>query len=542
MGILASGVLWAAATASGYAQEKPAGFRKNEFQSGQNVIFAQELPPESLEANLRLMEYLRGNAKASETLRRMADRIKSFKKRAPRLFVSKCIDGRVHGSDGKGYPITTVTFSRTDGNKVALDGGGNAAYWQRLDSVVNDAEEHTPGCPALFIALGHSAPPMDPENPEKGTKGSGCAAHHENDELALKAVSEQATAVQQIYKPSELYALHGMTNTYDGAERIIFPGGQELNTEKIISLLDTQEFPLKQSSDVFKGGKDGFLTSVIDDVVTKRLVSDRKPGEIMEGPDAAMFTDLECTVAMESYLLEEVSRITVNKTRNNVVFNQRLFDHIRSILETVDGLPEQLKPALLYQTLWNVAYTLHRRNRNTSLETNKDKKIALEIEHAEDKVAYGEGFEIEPRNTVVLVKPGRGDDLEALKVAKTVLLKNRHNRKEQQHPPLIHINVQVTGVMESWEDYNQKVLSKLRSMTRNAHMTFGDDCRILTSYCYLHEKQFYPVRLKGDPTTEKDAVRESYPCNVTATLNDDNFSANALRLREDAYTNSILAS
>ena len=54
------------------------------------------------------------------------------------------------------------------------------------------------------------------------------------------------------------------------------------------------------------------------------------------------------------------------------------------------------------------------------------------IDHAEELVCYGDGFETLPRNKAVLVKTGRGDDIDALTVAKNVVEKNR-KRYKQDH-------------------------------------------------------------------------------------------------------------
>ena len=66
--------------------------------------FQAKLPESSLLANQAFTSYLRRNARASLLLHRLHSRIRYFLEASPRLFVSKCIDGRVHTSDEKGYP------------------------------------------------------------------------------------------------------------------------------------------------------------------------------------------------------------------------------------------------------------------------------------------------------------------------------------------------------------------------------------------------------------------------------------------------------
>ena len=68
-----------------------------------------------------LDQYLKENISESETLSRMRNVISEFAARAPKILVTKCIDGRVHGSKQKGFPATTIRFGRTDGNIVSTD-------------------------------------------------------------------------------------------------------------------------------------------------------------------------------------------------------------------------------------------------------------------------------------------------------------------------------------------------------------------------------------------------------------------------------------
>lgn len=487
------------------------------------LIAGDELPntgtlsADSKAANAHIRAYLKENVEASQTLFGMSDLIRVFSSNAPRLFVSKCIDGRVHGSNGKGYPPTTVTFSRTEGNNVALT-PENMYFWNRLHSVILDAQRHTPGCPALFIALGH-----------RSVMGHGCAAHNEDDAAALQAVLDQAAILRKKYSPTQLYVLAGMTITDDGAERILFEDGHEIDTTLIIKQFDTKEAPLRRATDIFQ---DAFLDRVMDDMPTYRCVGSTLPRTLIDGPNAAMFSDLKTMIAMETYLLREVSLVVRNKSRNNIVFQPRLFEHIQSVLQTVKDLPEGLLAPLIYQTFWNIAYTLHERERLQSL--SPEEKL-LEVEHAENKVAYGEGFEVEKRNVLVLAKPGRGDDQIALSVARKVLLNNRKTHP-QPFPPIVHVNVEVAGELGSWEAFNRNVLAPLMTRVDNVHSVFGTDCRVLTTYSKSDEKCCYPVRINQDPhVTGIEDARESYPFDITRGLSIDNFTHHEIAVREHLY-------
>ncbi|MCA9216806.1 MAG: hypothetical protein KDB27_27240 [Planctomycetales bacterium] len=486
----------------------------------QNPITSTEDSSESADAaNQAFAAYLRRNVRASLELHRLDTSFKYFLAAAPRVFVSKCIDGRVHAGDEKGYPPSTVTYVRTEGTNVDLSPNNNR-FWDRLHAVILDAANHTPGCPALFYALGHF-----------GVMGSGCAAHNQDNDRALATVRQQAEELRKRYRPDELFIIHGMTNTDDHSLRLYFADGHELDTARLIERLNTPEMPLADPRHAFQRD---FLNQPLDDREANVLIDGQPPGTIMTGPDAPMFHDIRAMVAMESYLINEMRRIIVNRSRNNVVFDPRLLEAVLDVLHSVSGLPTELMAPLAYQTIWNVAYTLHERQR---LETLLDEEQrTLSLQHAENMVAYGEGFELEKRNTLVLVKPGRGNDLEALDVARRVIVQHRHRRGEQHHPPLVHVNVEVTGTRETWQAFNVTVLAKLLTMATNVKHVFGDDCRMLTTYSYRRQKRFYPVHVYPDSQAANAEPISSFPTNLTAGLTNEDFTRNELTLREDAFS------
>lgn len=490
---------------------------------GYHLPWSGELSPESARANEAFLEYLRGNVQASAVLNRLQDRIRVFLDVAPRVFITKCIDGRVHTNDEIGYPPATIKSVRAEGTIVDLT-ANNTLLWNRLNSVILAARRHTPDCPALFLAMAH-----------RGELGSGCAAHGQDDENALRTVRDQADELRRQFRPEELYIVHGISNTDDHSNRLIFADGHELDAARIIRHLDTGDSPLRRPADAFQAE---FLDRLIDDRRTDVLVGRRAPRVIMDGAAAPMYHDLQVMIAMEAYLIGEMTRILGNRSRNNVVFQPRLLDYVVEAVDAVEGLPRSLVPALVYQVIWNITYALHHRRRLDAIRDELQSR--LELDHAENMVAYGEGFEVEPRNLLVLVKPGRGKDLEALAVARRVITKHRHNRGPQDHPPLVHINAEIAGSMDSWLAFNDNVLARLLTMIANVHAVFGDDCRVLTTYSYREEKRFYPVRV--DPATAAGGgdPRDCFPGDVGAGFFEDTFSNNELRLREDAYTRSLL--
>ncbi len=457
--------------------------------------------------------YLSQNIEASRTLKRMHFIIEEFRAHAARLIASKCIDGRVHGSKGKGYPPTTVVFSRSEGNNIATD-SSNFFFWRRIDEVVIDAARNTPGKPALFIALGHRA-----------VKGHGCAAHGEDDAKALSTAEEQAAAVRAHYPDDRLYALYGMTNTDDGLEALYFPNGTEINAEHII-----EEFKLMNPADIFSKE---FLSKRIPDEAIDRYIGGKTPAEILDGPHAAMYADLQTALAMEGYLIKKVSA-TIDGNDAESVFRDDIISNVVHTLAKVVGLPSSLTAALTYQILWNIAHGLYQRRR---VETMTAEMRNQHFEHNENVVAYGEGYEAKNRNTILLVKPGRGDDRDALKTARKVLEHNRDSsEKLRSLPLLVHINVELVSAIDSWLALDAKILSDLRSRVRIVREVFGDDVHVLTTYSYRSQKLFYPVRVDEFGTSrDSRGVRTFTTVDLARELNERNFSPTKFKAAEEVY-------
>ncbi len=467
------------------------------------------------------MTYLRENVKSADTLRTMRQIIQEFSARAPRIFASKCIDGRVHGSKGKGYPIGTITFNRTEGNNVDTS-LSNTAFWNRLNGVVLDARYNTPGIPAIFFALGH-----------RSGHGHGCAAHGGNDAKALEAVEVQAAAVRNRFNPEDLIVIHGMTNTDDMSERLVFPDGTVLDTEEIIVAMENTGKKFTKPSDVFQTG---FLSKPLDDTATDRYVGHKTPAELLEGVGAPMYRDLQTALAMEAYFLREISRIEAADGGANDIVDPDILQHVLGILKKATSLAASLRGPLLYQSIWNIAYTLYQRRR---LETMDHAEQELHLDHAETLVCYGDGFEALPRNKAVLVKTGRGNDIDALTVARNVLLNNRKHRP-QPHPPIVHINVEVAGKIDTWDTFNDQALSKIATMMLAIGEVFATDVRLLTTYSHKGEKKFYPI------VTQRNSAAPSDPMplldisfNVVRDLKANNLTQSELAIREGEYSHMM---
>jgi len=465
------------------------------------------------EAQHFLVTYLKENVAASSTLEAMKENIAEFKRLAPRVIITKCIDGRVHGSKGIGYPPTTVTFSRTEGNKLDTS-LRNIGFYQRTNGVVVDARNNTSGTPALFMALAHTA-----------KLGHGCAALGGDNEMAIKLVSEQAQEVRAKYKPEDLYVLYGMTNTDDMSKRLYFPNGTTLDSAEIIDALH-----LQHPTDVFQSD---FLQQPIDDIATARDTQNLLPKHLLEGTNAPLYRDLRTAISMETYLLREISKIERRHGANNHIFNEQVLQTIGEKLGNVSDLPDSLRAPLLYQTVWNIAYTLYQRN---WLSTMNAEERALHLEHAETLVCYGDGFEVLSRNRAILVKTGRGDDTDALKVAKKVLEHNREVKK-QNHPPIVHINVEVADVPTSWNSLNDQVLAKIATMELAIGEVFGDDVYLLTTYSLKELKRFYPIDLHLDADVSQDPYH--FPTNIIGRMLPSATNDVELLVRQRKYTQEM---
>ncbi len=455
--------------------------------------------------------YLLENVSDADTLERMKNVITEFSSRAPKIMVLKCIDGRVHGSKAKGYPPTTILFGRTDGNLVSFD-RSNFWFWNRIDRVVKDAHFNTPETPALFIAFMHHS-----------SRGLGCATHDSDDRKALGVIETMISEVRKVYSENELYIMGGDTDTDTMSETLIFPGDHRIDTSAVIKYCN-----LKEPRDVFH---EAFLVKKIDDIATCRNIGHTTPEKLLDGVNPAFFDNFQICLNMETYLMREITT-GIRRDRGELrrFIRPDILDYIFVTLDKVK-IPANLLGPILYQVIWNITYALYQTRLISHLEGID---LDRHLDHAEELVCYGDGFETLPRNKAILVKTGRGDDIEALIVAKKVILKNRE-RYVQDHRPLVHINIEVNGQMTSWDSFNDNVGSRILTMLRNVDFVFEDNVAILTSYSYKQEKRFYPVIItRLDP-------RMVYPADVIAEINSTlKFSEISLKAEEALYKTKIM--
>lgn len=472
-------------------------------------------------ARLFLADYLKKNVLTTGTIDSMRELIEEFRRRAPRMSVLKCIDGRVHGSKGKGYPPTTVGFLRTEGCKLSTN-ESNTVFWSKMSALELDAMHNTPGMPPVFIALAHTA-----------HQGHGCAAQSkaglsevEVVRNSLSDVEHHAKAVRSRYTPGQIYALHGITDTDDMAETLFFQDGTELSSARIIDAVG-----IRNPAEVFTPA---FLRQIITDDSITRYVGKVTVESLMTGIEPPIFCDLTSAIAMEVYLMKQIT------DGNTGIINPSIFQAADAMLGRVRHLPPSLRLPFMYQTVWNIAYTLFQRNR---MKRFGDEERERHLEHAESHICYGEGFELLFRNQAILAKTGRGDDREALRVAKNVLDGNRakyaNAGRPQPHLPIVHINVEVPGELTNWLGFNRSVLVKLQEMMARVKDVFGsEDVCMMTTYSYATQKQFFPVQVNTAETRRPENT-SSFPVDIAVGLSESREFKSVLRYREASFSEFV---
>jgi hypothetical protein len=247
-----------------------------------------------------------------------------------------------------------------------------------------------------------------------------------------------------------------------------------------------------------------------------------------------MYRDLETAVAMEAYLLREISALCTGKEGNgrpvNTMVNPDVYHKVLEKLEGVKDLPKGLKGPLAYQSLWNIAYGVYKRKYVASMMPKERHRY---LDHAEELLCYGDGFNTLRRNKAIRVTPGRGKDLAALEVAKRVLHKNRsHN--PQRHKPLAHINVEVPGrVMDDWAEFRDQVESIAMTRQQMLSEVFKSDMHLLTTFSHRGQMYHYPIR-----TTAADP-HECLDGGITDGMSEMDFLEHGLRVREEQYTHRM---
>lgn len=480
------------------------------------------------EAAIYFHGYLKRNAETARVLREMKGMIRRFEQYAPPMGVLACIDGRMHGSEGLGYPPTTVKPIRTDGAIIEME-EPNDPFWTDINTLLASAPENGRLKPPVFIAFAH-----------RSELDHGCARHGENDGKALTTVARQIRPIREI-KGNQLYAVHGMVNTDDLSQTIVFPDGKKIDASTIIR----QVWGNAPSGSIHPEAvfTSGFLNSRVADADIDRLLKQQTPASVFGSP-CPVYTDLKTRIAIKTHLIEaitkEVDQRVDDSSFQSKVVHPDVFDRVVATLQGVEGLPRTLFGPFAYQIIWNIAYALHLRRRISNMTPEERKKY---LGHGEEIIGYGRGYETVDRGVMVLVQRGSGDVHSTLATAKDVMVGNRSRlAAKPRHPILVHANREISSEPHDWDSFNPMVVAELQTMLGEIKRVFGDDVRVLTTYSLRNQKQFIPIQITGSGLGAPDLAHLTpYPIDVIRNLSGQRrFSAGILAENVETLTGQLL--
>lgn len=476
-------------------------------------------------------EKLKGNRDSAEAFHEMLPTIREFEKFAGvKVEVCKCMDGRLHGNAHKGLPPTFASNRRSQGNVIDV-GRGNKDFW---DSMEDDfLEARSKNVPLLIIGSAHRA-----------DLGSGCAAHKrewdtkpgDGDKRALDVVREEALQLRKAFEGrKDVQVLSAMTNTDTGA--MTFYNGDELfNAEATMAAAK-----LRDARDVFEGE---FMAAKITEDWAHPLIKDKTPHDLLLGKDAPVFNDMRIQIAFEAYLMR---RVATSKPRiGENILRPDILDAAQGKLDKVGP---KIKTFLTYMFAMNLAHSSHRRNENTELAKTDKAALAARVEHGEKVLGYGMGYDLDKPNSIILVKPGGGNDEQSVGIGHKVLTYNLEAMHlTEQLPPLVHINIELTGPIDNWIEY-RRVMARIRTKVGIVNKEFGTNVRMLTTYSYhqgasigdtgvSRTKQYFPINPDPENRTIVVTAEQNMGINMQ---NERSFSAKELRVREQQYTTSGVA-
>lgn len=486
-------------------------------------------------------ENLRKNREAAEIYAEMLPQIREFSTYAKvEPVVFKCMDGRTQTNDHKGIPPTVAINRRSQGGKSELS-VGNRELWdvmhkERLRAESNDAS-------LLVIAAAHRSDFSDSCAAFRQEEDGSAKSKFEKMEIdrrALEYMHGQAHRLRfELGKgPSnnkkQPAVLSGITNTDTGAmqlygkdRELIFDAEQVMASEEIL-----------EPSEVFEGK---FLNKVISEEWAHASIRNKTPQELLEGEDAPFFNDMRVKIALEAYLMR---RITEGKAEGGAGNKIIRHDILKRLQANLGDLNDDVKTFLTYTMAANVAYSTHYRNLNTRLAKEDPEALKTRVNHGEKKMAYSlTGHDLEDPNSLLLIKPGSGDEEKSVAVGRDVLLANLENLGlKDKLPPVVHINIERTEPIDSWEDY-MEVVSRMQTKTAIVEKVFGENVRMFTTYSY---NQIVPTSKEGVCRTKQFMPLNANPANrkILIDANEDighgiskeNFDSATLRKREKDYT------
>ncbi|MBI1311442.1 hypothetical protein GC176_09055 [bacterium] len=473
--------------------------------------------------------YLAENRENAAMLREMAETIDHFRSEAPEILLRKCMDGRTNTTDHKGCPPTTVDNQRSDGNKAIVD-PNNTDFWLPIRVKMIRAACRTPGKPAMFITAAH-----------RSKLSGSCAAYAKQndrkdntDRRALQGVIDQALDVENaLYGTPDadrLFCLAAMTNTDTGAMELHLPSGEGLfNAEELMGknrwMAPAQVFARQ------------FLDQPINDPDAHESVQGRTTRSLLSGPPAEALTNPRVKIALEAYLLKQFNLVCSNGGDLTSLVSPAAAEAINEALRRADKLPHCLAGFIAYLIAWNVAFALEQTHQLLLLEEDPD-ALDHRVGHDERLIGYGNGFEAATKhNNMLLVKPGSGNDRQAISVAKHVVDTVAERRQLPRHP-LVHVNIELDTPIATWQQFTT-VLARMNTKMAVIRSVFGADSnvRVMTTYSYAHiardmtiYKQFFP--LNPNPADRLIVC----PQNLCDIVSPKEFSSTRMRELEEAYT------
>lgn len=475
-------------------------------------------------------EYLAENRENAAMLREMAETIGHFREEAPEILLRKCMDGRTNTTDHKGCPPTTVENQRSDGNKAIVD-PNNTDFWLPIRIKMVRAACRTPGKPAMFITAAH-----------RSKLSGSCAAYakqhdrkENTDRRALQGVIDQALDVENaLYGTPDadrLYCVAAMTNTDTGAMELHVPSGEELIDAEEVMARNRWMSPVQ----VFSRS---FLDMSIDDPDAHESIRSRTLRSLFAGPPAEAVEDPRVKIALEAYLLKQFNRVCSNGGELESIVSAEAAEAIGQALQRAEKLPRSLAGFVAYLIAWNLAYALEQTRELLQLEEDPD-ALDHRVGHDERMIGYGNGFEAATKhNNMLLVKPGSGNDRQAISVARNVIDAVAERRKLPKRP-LVHLNIELDAPITTWQQLTT-VLARMNTKMGVIRSVFGADSnvRVMTTYSYSHgvsgvniSKQFFP--LNPNPADRLIVC----PGNLCDVASPEDFSAERLRELEHDYSN-----
>ena len=475
-------------------------------------------------------EYLAENRENAALLREMGDTIGHFRHEAPEILLRKCMDGRTNTTDHKGCPPTTVENQRSDGNKALVD-PNNTDFWLPIRIKMVRAACRTPGKPAMFITAAH-----------RSTLSGSCAAYgkphdrkENTDRRALQGVIDQALDVENaLYGTPDadrLYCLAAMTNTDIGAMALYVPSGEELIDGEEVMARNRWMAPVQVFSRPF-------LDMPIDDPDAHESIQGRTLRSFFCGSPVEAVANLCVKIALEAYLLKQFNAVCSNGGDLQSLVSPAAAEAIGQALRRAEKLPHSLAGFVAYLIAWNLAYALEQTRQLLELEETDPDALDHRVGHDERLIGYGNGFEAATKhNNMLLVKPGSGNDRQAISVARNVIETVAERRKLAKRP-LVHLNIELDAPITTWQQLTT-VLARMNTKMAVIRSVFGADSnvRVMTTYSYTHGVQGVEIAKQFFPFNPNPADRLIVcPGNLCDVVSPENFSAERMRELEHNYT------